>query len=323
MFAALTLTLLPLPHAPTPERAGAAKALPLLAKAATGHAEQKSCFACHNQAPALMAHRAAVARGFASSDALFKAQAEHVAGFAAANRERYLKGQGTGGGVDTAGYLLFTLEQAAHPADENTAAVVEYLLQAQADRDHWRTGSNRPPTEASSFATTTLAIRAVKKWATPEQRERAEKRVTAARGWLLKTRPGDTEDRVFRLLGLKAAGAPESDISAAAWDLLKTQQPDGGWRQLDTLTPDAYATGTALVALREAGGLPTDHPAYARGVAFLLRTQLPDGSWHVRSRSKPFQPYYESGFPHEKDQFISSAATGWATTALVLTAPVR
>ena len=59
MFAALTLTLLPVPHVPTPERAGAAKALPLLAKAATGHAEQKSCFACHNQAPSLMAHRAA------------------------------------------------------------------------------------------------------------------------------------------------------------------------------------------------------------------------------------------------------------------------
>jgi hypothetical protein len=43
----------------------------------------------------------------------------------------------------------------------------------------------------------------------------------------------------------------------------------------------------------------------------------------VRSRSKPFQPYYESGFPHAKDQFISAAATGWATTALVLTAPRR
>lgn len=321
MFAALTLTLLPVPPVPAPARLGAAKALPLLAKAATGHAEQKTCFACHNQAPALMAHRAAVGRGFVAADALFKAQAEHVAGFVAANRERYLKGQGTGGGVDTAGYLLFTLEQAGHPADENTAAVVEYLLQAQADRDHWRTGSNRPPTEASSYATTALAVRAVRKWATPEQRERADKRVTAARGWLVKTRPADTEDSVFRLFGLKAAGASETEIAAAAWELLKTQQPDGGWRQLDTLAPDAYATGTALVALREAGGLPADSPAYTRGVAFLLRTQQPDGSWHVRSRSKPFQPYYESGFPHGKDQFISAAASGWATAALAYTLP--
>ncbi|MFO0801148.1 MAG: prenyltransferase/squalene oxidase repeat-containing protein [Gemmataceae bacterium] len=319
MFAALTLMLIPLP--PAPARVGAAKALPLLAKAAAGHAEQKTCFACHNQAPALLAHRTAVGRGFAPSDALFKAQAEHVAGFVAANRERFVKGLGTGGGVDTAGYLLFTLEQGGHKADENTSAVVDYLLQAQADRDHWRTGSNRPPTEASSFATTALAVRALKTWASPEQRDRADKRVAAARAWLLKARPVDTEDRVFRLFGLKAAGASESDIAAAAWELLKTQQPDGGWRQLETMTSDAYATGTALVALLEAGGLAANHPAYSRGVEYLLRTQLPDGSWHVKSRSKPFQPYYESGFPHEKDQFVSVAASGWATTALVLTAP--
>ncbi|MBN9521902.1 hypothetical protein J0H58_25860 [bacterium] len=323
MFAALTLTLLPAPTVVTPARVGAARALPLLAKAAAGHAEQKTCFACHNQALPLMAHRAAVGRGFAASDDLFKAQAEHVAAFVGSNRERYLKGQGTGGAADTAGYLLFTLEQAGYPPDEKTAAVVEYLLQVQADRDHWKTTSNRPPTEASTFATTALAVRALKTWAAPEQKERATKRITAARGWLLKARPADTEDRVFRLFGLKASGADERDIAAAAWDVLKTQRADGGWGQLDTMPSDAYATGTALVALHQAGGLPTDHPAYSRGVAFLTKAQLADGSWHVRSRSKPFQPYYESGFPHEKDQFISAAATGWATTALVLTAPAQ
>jgi squalene cyclase len=79
---------------------------------------------------------------------------------------------------------------------------------------------------------------------------------------------------------------------------------------------DAYATGTALVALHEAGGLRPGDAAYRRGVAFLLRTQRPDGSWFVQSRSRPFQPYYESGFPYEKDQFISAAASGWATTAI-------
>jgi len=49
-----------------------------------------------------------------------------------------------------------------------------------------------------------------------------------------------------------------------------------------------------------------------------VKTQEPDGSWLVRSRSVPFQPYYESGFPHAKNQFISITASGWATTALVL-----
>ena len=49
---------------------------------------------------------------------------------------------------------------------------------------------------------------------------------------------------------------------------------------------------------------------------FLLASQRADGSWHVRSRSRPFQIYFESGFPHGKDQFISVAASGWAAAAL-------
>ncbi|MBY0458312.1 MAG: hypothetical protein K2V38_13305, partial [Gemmataceae bacterium] len=79
---------------------------------------------------------------------------------------------------------------------------------------------------------------------------------------------------------------------------------------------DAYATGSALVALHVGGGLKTDSPAYRAGLGFLVRAQRADGTWFVRSRSKPFQPYYESGFPHEKNQFISIAASGWATAAL-------
>ena len=52
------------------------------------------------------------------------------------------------------------------------------------------------------------------------------------------------------------------------------------------------------------------------GVAFLLRTQVEDGSWFVRSRAFGFQPYFETGFPHGIDQFISAAATSWAVMAL-------
>jgi hypothetical protein len=67
-----------------------------------------------------------------------------------------------------------------------------------------------------------------------------------------------------------------------------------------------------------AGRLSKEDSNFQRGIQFLLRTQLPDGSWHVVSRSKPFQPYFESGFPHGMDQFISMAATGWAACALIL-----
>jgi hypothetical protein len=99
---------------------------------------------------------------------------------------------------------------------------------------------------------------------------------------------------------------------------LNEQREDGGWSQRATLSSDAYATGLALYALREGGHLPGDHAAYRRGMDFLLRTQLADGSWYVRGRSLKFQPYFESGFPHDEDQWISAHATGWAVIALML-----
>ena len=67
--------------------------------------------------------------------------------------------------------------------------------------------------------------------------------------------------------------------------------------------------------------LATDDPAYRKGLAFLIAGQGDDGTWRVASRSKAFQPYFESGFPHGKDQFISMAGSSWAVTALALACP--
>ncbi len=84
------------------------------------------------------------------------------------------------------------------------------------------------------------------------------------------------------------------------------------------MASDAYATGEALYALH-AGGVSNQSEAYRKGAAYLLRTQLEDGTWLVRSRGFGFQPYFETGFPHGRDQFISAAATSWAGMALAYT----
>ncbi len=323
MLAALLVLgfVIPLPVKPDPTRAAVTAAVPKLVAGAAGHAEQKTCFACHNQAYPLLALSAARDRGFTVEAKFFTDQAKHIAAFLAENKERFRAGQGTGGQAATAAYALFALELAGYKPDDTTAAVTEYLLKFEPTRDHWRMTSNRPPTEASDFTTTYVALRGLRTYGSETDKEKITKRMEAARGWLIKTAGNETEDRVFRLLGLKEAGADEKMIAAAAWELLKTQRADGGWSQLDDGTSDAYATGSALFALHAATGLKTDSPAYKAGVAFLLKTQLADGTWKVKSRSKPFQPYYESGFPHEKDQFISISATGWATAALAAGLP--
>lgn len=317
--------------APTDDelRAAVTKALPLLTKGAVGHRENRTCFACHSQGLPIMAMITAKSRGLEIDEKELETQLKFIAEFLGKNRSEYLQGKGQGGQADTAGYALLTLEIGGWKADETTAAVSEYLLLRQKDQDHWTNNSTRPPTEASSFTTSYVALRGLAAYATEEQKERVTKRHEQLRDWLAKTPAKDNEDRVFRLSCLKTVAAEQSDIDAAAKELLGKQRDDGGWSQLDSGEPeaatksDAYATATALVALHQFAGLATSDAVYQNGARYLLKTQLDDGSWHIVSRSKPFQKYFETGFPHKNDQFISSAASGWAATALALAIPKK
>ena len=162
----------------------------------------------------------------------------------------------------------------------------------------------------------------------PEQfKDERESRLRRAREWLLNARPRTTEDRIFQLLGLRWTGADEKVVKDAARRLLSEQREDGGWSQLPALASDAYETGQVLSALHDAAGIPTSDPAYQRGVRFLLKAQEPDGSWHVSSRLHPpapvSPPYFETGFPYQHDQFISTMATSWAAAALLHAIPLK
>jgi hypothetical protein len=302
-------------------RDAVARALPLIQKGNAGHLEKRACFACHHQAVPLLAVTTARSRGMAVGDGIVDKNARAIADFLGKNRDNYRKGQGQGGQVDTAGYALWTLQLCDWEPDDTIAAVVEYLLLRDLKVDHWRATSNRPPSEVSSFTTTYLALRGLNAYASDEQQDRVAVKFDSASRWLLKTQAKDTEDRVFRLRSLKLVRAGAAVVRRAADELIKSQRSDGGWGQTDAMESDAYATGSVLVALHEAAGMPTSAATYRGGLKYLLQTQQADGSWHVASRSSPFQLYFESGFPHGKDQFISIAASSWAATALALDLP--
>lgn len=305
-------------------RSAIGKSLPLLTAGARGSMEKRErCFTCHNQGMPIMALVAAQSRGIAIDADELRKQVQFTADFLAKNRENYLAGKGQGGQSDTAGYALWALDNGGWKPDATTTAVTEYLLQWQRDLGHWKPQSRRPPTEQSLFTSSYVALRGLRTFGTPEQRGRTDRRTEQVLAWLVKTPAEDHEDRVFRLRALHAAGAPEAEIRGAAKTLLGSQRADGGWAQLDDMASDAYATATALVALHQAGGLATTDAAYRKGLRLLLTTQLDDGSWHVKTRSNPVQTYFESGYPHAADQFISIAAAGWATTALALALPLE
>jgi hypothetical protein len=130
--------------------------------------------------------------------------------------------------------------------------------------------------------------------------------------------PRDTQDRAFKLLGLMWGGVSGPEIVREKAALIELQREDGGWAQMSSMTSDAYATGQALYALH-AAKLPVADAAYRKGVDYLLKSQLEDGTWFVRTRAFGFQPYFETGFPHGRSQFISTVATAWASAALTYT----
>ncbi|MBL4886618.1 MAG: hypothetical protein JKY95_19095 [Planctomycetaceae bacterium] len=294
------------------------KSLTLLEQAAVGTAEKRKCFTCHGQALPVMVMTEARLRGFEIDEKNLQRQLDHTATFLKRGHKNYLIGKGQGGRVDTAGYALWTLEAGKRKPDEVTNAVVEYLLKTNRDTGHWKRSSNRPPSEASDFTTTYLAMRAIATFGVPQQESRISERTEAASKWLLETKTSDTEDRVFQLRSLSYTNADDSIQQRLAEKLIAEQREDGGWSQKSDMSSDAYATGTVLTCLARTGHLPTTGKAYQRGLKFLLKSQHDDGSWLVVSRSKPIQTYFETGFPHGKDQFISTTATAWSTLALLL-----
>ena len=88
------------------------------------------------------------------------------------------------------------------------------------------------------------------------------------------------------------------------------------------MSGDAYATATALIALRHAG-LDARNPAYRKGVRYLLDKQEDDGAWIVETRSRPLQKFFDNGDAGGKSQFISFAATNWSVMALLETVPMK
>lgn len=302
-------------------RAAIAKALPLLEKGAAGSADQRQCFTCHNQALPVLTLVEARHRGFAIDEQGLDRQIEHTATHLKRGREAYLEGRGQGGKVATAGYALWTLAAGGRQADDTTSAVADFLLEYQADLPHWRHRGNRPPSQGSDFTATYVALRGLSTFGSDEQQTEIDARTEAVTKWLLDTSAADTEDRVFRLRSLAHVGADEKSLQIAVQELLDDQRDDGGWAQTAEMTSDAYATGSVLAALIESGGQRLDSSAVRRGVQYLLDSQLEDGTWHVVTRAEPFQTYYESGFPHGEDQFISMAGSSWATLALLLALP--
>ena len=309
--------------APGPDRLHDAvrRSLPLLQASADQWFERRSCSSCHHQGLGTIAVAVAEEAGFAVDTARLLGQARRTLAPGAGWLERYATQEASINEPIGQSYRAVGIAAGGHPPTLLTDAIVQLLSSQQHMSGRWVSSSHRPPHEDSDFTATALSIRALQLYAPAARREELLARVAAARAWLERATPESTEDQAMQLLGLAWSGQRaglQSHVSA----LRAAQREDGGWAQVTTRGSDAYATGQTLVALRLAGGVSLKDADMQRGVQFLIRSQLADGSWHVPTRrtANGGLPYFESGYPHGRDQFISYAGAAWATMALSLAA---
>ena len=308
-------------------RNAASKAIRLLQKSSDTFlksplVKRQQCVSCHQQTLPAIALAWARKRGIPSDETSIARQIQNQIKFWSKNEKIEKSYELIRPQPDTPvllGYGLLGLSSLGYPNDTLTEAMTRYLLNTQQADGSWPAADFRPPMEDGPIQGTAFAIASLKGYPVRKRAKEIESAIYRARTYLEHSRPRSFNQEVFQILGLTWSGLRNEQLKSRLDALVSKQQSDGGWAPLQGLASDAWASAQALVTIAISSDIGTDSETFQSGVRYLLRTQFPDGSWYVRSRSWPFQPHFESGFPHGKDQWISAGATAWAVMALVQT----
>jgi ankyrin repeat protein len=327
VFASLLFGQTAFPQSVPDTREAVQRALPILQKSASAFVEKRACFSCHHNALSILTLRLAQHRGFAIDSKVLGAVEQKT--FRELQNPNALDDAVQAANLSDPTPNESLLLMAAHASglsrDTVTAVIAQRMATWQRD-DHWVTSDFRPPHSSSPFTATATAVAAIRYYMPDELSSELGLAIRRARQWLVSTRPNSTEDASFRLMGLAwtGLGPRNPDMLNAANDLRAMQSPDGGWSQLSGYESDAYSTGEAVYALHEAG-VPTTDNAVQKGILFLRSSQAKDGSWHVSSRmlspADISPPYFSTGFPYGKDEYLSYAGSCWAVMALLSALP--
>lgn len=304
----------------------AAETLRLMLSSADVSFKTSGCATCHHHTLTLIAAAAAQRKGIAvPKEGVDKAMGQMMAMMKPMYPVLLEGSDVVPDATVSLGYIAEALAAHQVPVSPLTAAATHNVMLKQQADGRWVGWAPRAPLEGGDIQATALAIRTMRLYPIAGRQGEITRRVAMAGKWLRRARPATTEDRIMRMMGLEWSGIDENETRDAMRELIATQRREGGWSQLPSLNADAYATAKATASLQQVyrahPGWQADMFAVQRGLAWLAKHRLAGGTWQVTTRAFPFQPLKDSGFPHGRDQWISAAATGWATLALVEAGP--
>ena len=295
--------------------------LRIVQRGAQNYPNNRDCFSCHHQTLPMLAMHEASEAGITIDGELMKDQVQFIRDLFEDRLDSVTNGKSLGGQSLTAGHVLWSFELGGVSNDDYSDAFVSYILHQQKKEGYWDVQTNRPPSEESKIHTSYFAIYYMNYFARgADLQKKVKAAIARARPWIIDSKSHSQEDFNGKLKALIALKASPEKINKLRKDIIKRQREDGGWAQLSEMESDAYATGQTLYTLL------TETPKTDRDLTFnesiikarsyLLKNQKDDGSWLVKTRSKPIQKFFDNGDPHGKNQFISISATSWATAAL-------
>jgi hypothetical protein len=283
------------------------RSLGFLEKEMDAWMNSKDCNGCHHVPEMLWTYREAGRRGVA----LDQKKVDELLEWAVAREKKPT------GGPEVSALLKLALPERPAPA------VTKLIVDGQQPDGSWKPGGQfegmqgRGKTEAGGNSARLFLLALATQ---PEDQPALEAAQTKAAPVLdANEAPKTVETLVFRLLYARRFGPPEK-VEAWRGEILKQQQPDGGWAyQIGETQSDSLATGQALYALQQD---PADDAAEAilRGQTWLLDRQHEEGGWAIDithiSRTDRSGPAKAKSFKNATEIY-TFWGSAWATLGLL------
>ena len=273
-------------------RGAAQKGLDFVSRSMVAWQDQNQCYGCHVQGVTMTAMAVGVKRQYDIDPRHLQAAIDGLTILKDGSRSPTGLGH-NGGNYKSASKSLGGMAFARYDElvggalAEDLLATAQQLLEIQQEDGAIANDYTSAPVAVGPIQDTVLAMQT---WNQAYARSADARWLTAvakAEGWLraqalpwTDSPPAQTQFINYAVLGLLASSSTSTEglINSLSAELIRRQNPDGGWPLQADGASGAYGTGQTLYTLRMLGRGDTD-PVVARGTEWLIGGQRTDGGW--------------------------------------------